>query len=92
MARMLPDGVSMSKPTHIAFTDLGGFDVILEVDSITEVSRLPAIEARPNLRLRAHPEQTAIAVRGGSRYATLLPVSAFEAAINPVRVAETVPA
>ena len=87
MARMLPDGVSMDKPAYIAFTGLDGLEVILETASITEVMRAPAIPARPDLNMMtAHPERTIVAVRGGSRYTTDLPVSAFAAALNPSRV------
>ena len=76
--------------TYITFTDLSGFEIILETASIVEVARYPAIEAKPEVLRTSAPEHTCVAVRSGSRYMTDLPVAAFDAVIKPVKVAAPV--
>lgn len=74
------EGKTMTKPLYISFTTLTGADTTIEVASIIEVTRLPAM-AEYEL-----PERTSVGVRGGSRYVTSLPVSEFDKVIKPVRV------
>lgn len=70
-------------PTHVTFTDLSGFEIILETAGIVEVARYPAVEAAPEVLRTGTPERTCVTVRGGASYMTDLPVSAFAAVLNP---------
>ena len=67
------------RPAYIVFVGMDGFDVLVETDTIREVSRLPAV--LPTDHRTGHPERTIVRTDKAS-HITDLPVAYFEALLG----------
>lgn len=73
---------------YIAFINLGGFDVVLDLSTVAEVVHAPAELPSQSGLFSGRPARTLVRTSTGTTHETDLPVAHFESALGAIRLSK----